>query len=154
MAAMAPPWRRPSSDSNCNRFAAVPCEQHLGGGGCGFDPRAVHCRGTWLAERTRAALARKEAQGVRLCNCTSLPETCAKGSAANRKAGAPARRTGCPVVVASFGGQVSRAVVAQDMNRTSSVDRAYKAVQSAETVPCANGRSPPRSRFLSSYHHT
>jgi hypothetical protein len=27
---------------------------------------AVHCRGTWLAERTRAALARKEAQDRRL----------------------------------------------------------------------------------------
>ena len=34
---MAPPWRRPSSDCDCNRFAAIPCEQHLGGGGCGFD---------------------------------------------------------------------------------------------------------------------
>jgi len=112
----------------------------------------------WRARRRRAAHLGPHAvhrvRRLRLCNCTSLAETCAKGSAANRKAGAPARRTGCPVVVASFGGQVSRAVVAQDMNRTSSVDRAYKAVQSAETVPCANGRSPPRSRFLSSYHHT
>jgi hypothetical protein len=154
MAAMAPPWRRPSSDSNCNRFAAVPCEQHLGGGGCEFLPRAVHSRGTWLAERNRAALARKEAQGVRLCNCTSLAETCAKGSAANRKAGGDCAANRLPGGRGQLRGQVSRAVVAQDVDRTSSVDRAYKAVQSAETVPRANGRSPPRTRFLSSYHHT
>jgi DNA invertase Pin-like site-specific DNA recombinase len=39
-----------------------------------------------IAERTRAALARKKAQGVLLGNRTNLAEACAKGTAANKKA--------------------------------------------------------------------
>jgi DNA invertase Pin-like site-specific DNA recombinase len=39
-----------------------------------------------IAERTRAALARKKAQGALLGNRTNLAEASAKGTAANRKA--------------------------------------------------------------------
>jgi hypothetical protein len=55
-----------------------------------------------IAERTRAALARKKAQGALLGNRTNLAEACAKGTAANRKA-ADAFAVNVPLACASAG---------------------------------------------------
>ena len=104
---------------------------------------------------------------MRLGNCTNLAEACAKGSAANRKAGGACAANMLPGVVASFGGQVSRAVVEAAKKvpqRYGKVARTWTApaasiVPTRRCSPCrdrrrAKGRSPPRSRLLSSYHHT
>jgi hypothetical protein len=42
-----------------------------------------------ISERTRVALAAKEAQGIRIDNWTNLAEAAAKGRAANRVAKSP-----------------------------------------------------------------
>jgi hypothetical protein len=63
MAAMAPRYHRPRGCSNCNQFAAVPCEQHLRSGVCEFDLMMQRCRSLSRNLACRAHSCRAGAQG-------------------------------------------------------------------------------------------
>ncbi len=73
--------------------------------GADVDPFVLHLYAalaekerTLIAERTRAALARKKAQGAVLGNRTNLPEAQVKGAAANREAADRHAKNVLPIV--------------------------------------------------------
>ena len=69
---------------------------------------------TLIAERTKAALAQKKAQGAVLGNRTNLPEAQAKGTAANREAADAFAANVLPIVqqIQAAGATTFRAIAA------------------------------------------
>ena len=90
---------------------------------------------TLIADRTRAALAVKKAQGAKLGNRTNLPEAAAKGAKANQEAAEAFAANVLPIVrQVQASGVKSLAAVAEVLNAHSGdLERSFRSIMNTDS---------------------